>query len=361
MPSAAHLLSFLPLVACWTTLPQTAFGGPASDIARSVLSAAVNGTVLQIDPRRNLGRIWHYPAIAMDTQGLGGGITYAWDPLLCDAILPIFREDIFFFELITCKDIQQSMSRAFHAWSNNHRFLSFLDVTQECERIHGGVYENCSVAELWVTFVGLDESLSALGKASGDVTASGVPVALATSTSRYVNHRPDCANDDDVKNCMMFLMTNGVELPGPKASFGGMETFIETYKGKIAFGITKPMCWYLDSQFCSTFHHVKKWANPSNVKMATRMLVFVIFTMSALSLLFRCHVFGSCHRMNKRKKGHNDQKVSCSCRKRCRENACTDSDPIQLSLSHTLAKANVIHPRAVTELAARPYCPRRGA
>jgi len=309
------------LAACaplgWTTIPQTAFGGQAHEIGASIAAARINGTVLPLDPRRSLGRIWHMPKNSSDTFALGGGIAYAWDPLLCARLQPLFREDIFFYELVTCDDIRQSMSRAFHSWSNNHRYINFLDVTDECQRLHGAVLENCSLVEIWITYVEVDQALTALDRSSGDVSETGLPVALATSTSRYVNHRPQCpANHPDSNSCRQFRMTNGVELPGPRASFGGTETFIETYHAKLQFGVTAPMCWYLDSAFCAGFHEMKRFSTPSNVKTASRLIVFVIFSMAGVSLLFRFRVFGACHRMKKRKKSHNGDKISCSCRKR---------------------------------------------
>ena len=278
------MLVALASVVGWTTVPQTAFGGQFSEIAASVNSARLNGSVLDIDPRRMLGRIWHLPSDSSDTLGLGGGIAYAWDPLLCDRIQPLFREDIFFYTLVGCEDIRQAMSRAFHSWSNNHRFINFIDVTDECQRLHGEIKENCSLVEVWITYVNLEDSLTALDRASGDVNENGVPVALATSTSRYINHRPSCDNVADVQSCRMFRMTNGVELPGPSASFTGYQTFIETYHAKIQFGITSPMCWYLDSAFCSIFHGLKaQFHSPDSARM---LVVFVTFAISTLAFAY---------------------------------------------------------------------------
>ena len=284
----------------WTTIAQTAFGGQFAEMAASVRSAYVNNSVLDLPPHRSLSRIWHTPADVHDTYGLGGGIAFAWDPQLCEQILPLFREDIFFAELVSCGDIQQSMSRAMNAWSQNHRLINFLDVTGDCERNYGGASPACPLVELWITHVSTGDALSALGKASGDVTEDGTPVALATSSARYVNHRPQCRSND--KDCMQFRMTNGQLLPGRDANFGGTQTFIETYAATVSFGVSDGTCWYLDSAFCSTFHQMKKWSTPSNVLMATRLLCFFIFASAALSLLFRCRVFGALHRRAKRKK-----------------------------------------------------------
>ena len=82
-----------------------------------------------------------------------GGIAYAWDDALCDAILPKFREDIIFFNLVTCHDLKAAASRSMASWGANHEYISFVDVTEECRRLQGGVpTEACEMAELWFTY-----------------------------------------------------------------------------------------------------------------------------------------------------------------------------------------------------------------
>ncbi|KAL3911708.1 MAG: hypothetical protein SGPRY_008594, partial [Prymnesium sp.] len=83
----------------WTTIPQTAFGGQYAEIGANLHSARVNGSLLDVDPRRSLGRIWHMPELVSDTSGLGGSLTYAWDPNLCPKIQPLFKEELFFYNL----------------------------------------------------------------------------------------------------------------------------------------------------------------------------------------------------------------------------------------------------------------------
>ena len=59
------------------------------------------------------GYLWSYPEDADDTTGLGGGITWQWDPRLCEVIIDKFDEDFFFIPFIQCSDLKASMHRAF--------------------------------------------------------------------------------------------------------------------------------------------------------------------------------------------------------------------------------------------------------
>ena len=279
-PAFCTALLFAPASA-WTTVHQTAFGAQFADIASILDKPEPSQYVTDAMATKFLGRIWHMPypcdrpkmkmsggvmvddnppspgsgyecdtftvgaetiprpsnpTGTRDTSGLGGGIGYAWDPNLCSVIMPRFKETIAFIDLITCLDLRMAMNRAFNSWSNNHRMLRFIDVTEECQRRYPNVplaADSCELIEVWITSVSKTDALDALGKASGDVTDTGLPVALAESEARYAQnggHR--------------FRMTNGVNL-GDK--------MVETHKAVISFGITSPVCWYPDSSFCSRF------------------------------------------------------------------------------------------------------------
>jgi hypothetical protein len=80
------------------------------------------------------------------------GIAYAWDPELCDKLLPAFREDIIFLNLVTCHDLKAALLRAFAAWASNHEYISFVDVSHECETMESGLTSNCEMVELWITY-----------------------------------------------------------------------------------------------------------------------------------------------------------------------------------------------------------------
>ena len=51
---------------------------------------------------------------------------------------------------------QAGMNRAFSAWSDNHKYINFRDVTQECDK-HceetGECYEDCPFSEVFVTIL----------------------------------------------------------------------------------------------------------------------------------------------------------------------------------------------------------------
>jgi hypothetical protein len=131
--------------AAWVSLSQSRYG-----TTLAMVRAQQHG--LYTGPKQAaLGFLWTLPENTNDTRGLGKGITWAWDPNLCPTILGFFREDLFFAPLVQCRDLKAAMHRAFSSWAANNRFISFVDVTAECDTLHGGVYSNCSIAELWVT------------------------------------------------------------------------------------------------------------------------------------------------------------------------------------------------------------------
>ena len=143
------------LVARWVPSTSSIFGAQRDQIVDQLA-----GVPLPADRnwQTQLGSLWTLPADSLDTTGLGGGITFAFDPQLCGRIMPLFREDIAGASFITCDDIKASVFRAFNAWGTNSRFFKFTDVTAECETLgllHGGQEEQphggCALAEIWIT------------------------------------------------------------------------------------------------------------------------------------------------------------------------------------------------------------------
>lgn len=126
-----------------------------------------------------LGYLWTLPDDPTSHVGLGGGITWAWDPALCDALLPRFREDFFFVPFVDCTMLKAAMNRGFHSWSANSARISFVDVTEECARI-GQLHKDCPLAELWVTMLGGPPGAAASTDASaGQATGGGGGSALS--------------------------------------------------------------------------------------------------------------------------------------------------------------------------------------
>ena len=138
----------------WVTISQSRHGAQVNTIKKQMAGEALDyGPMIQ----QTLGYLWHLPADSTSTEGLGGGITWAWDPELCANFQPQFREDFFFIEYISCKDLKAAMHRAFMSWSANHAYISFVDVTTECEKLdrqrggEGKAWAQCPLVEIWVT------------------------------------------------------------------------------------------------------------------------------------------------------------------------------------------------------------------
>ena len=157
----APMLLVSPIEA-WVTKSQSIFGAQISEI-----QDMMDGKVVARNAQAQLGYLWTMPASIDDTTGLGGGITWAFNPKLCDLLQPIFKEDVPFLGngvFVGCSDYKAAIARAFDKWSANSRFIKFIDVSEECTKLglnhgpptdppqthkysHGG----CPLAEIWVT------------------------------------------------------------------------------------------------------------------------------------------------------------------------------------------------------------------
>lgn len=102
---------------------------------------------------------WSLPALAADSSGLGGGITYAIDPSFCTMMLARFREQPFTwweailnmgFTFVDCAEISDAIGRAFNTWAANHQAISFKDVSSVCAA-GGWASNDCTLAEVSVT------------------------------------------------------------------------------------------------------------------------------------------------------------------------------------------------------------------
>ena len=188
------------------------------------------------------------PTDSLSHEGLGGGITYAWDPQLCEVLLPRFREDFFFVPFVDCTMLKAAMARGFASWSANSARLSFVDVTDECTHL-GQLSPDCPLAELWITVIdgateagagaqaGLTASLRTTTEGQDEVDAtitealgSGTTAALAQPVARYST---------------TFRYTNGVSPASGRV--------IETYGGIISFNAG--LCWYIPSLLPVAMRH----------------------------------------------------------------------------------------------------------
>ena len=76
-----------------------------------------------------------------------------------------------------------------------------------------------------------------------------------------------------------FRYTNG-RRPGSRV--------IETDGGVISFGIAN--CWYLDSTFCSRFHHLKHQMGTHALQIVGALLLFMVTGGAALMLLLEVYL-----------------------------------------------------------------------
>ena len=307
-----HMLALraTALVAGWVPSTSSIFGAQRGQIVDQLA-----GVPLPADRnwQTQLGSLWTFPADALDTTGLGGGITFAFDPELCGRLMPLFREDIAGASFITCDDIKASVFRAFNAWGTNSRFFKFTDVTGECEKmglLHDGQEEQphggCAIAEIWITALTRDEStrrqlqegrrrLATEGEA-GSQEGGGLQVESAeqnldsggTFVATALSHW---------RASYAFRYTNG-EAAFQWVLTGGewvqqARPVLETYAGTLAYGVDGGsggvgLCWYLDSDFCSQFHELKRrMGGPSQARslMYALLLATSIGTLLAMTLL----------------------------------------------------------------------------
>lgn len=264
----------IPSARAWVTTVQSTYGAQVDEIAEQMQGVALPTSRHW---QSQLGSLWHWPESTSETRGLGGGITYAWDPALCDRLMPLFREDLAAVSFIGCEDAQSALFRAMNAWAANSRFVKFVDVTAECAKL-GELHDNhtltaanphggCPIAELWVTYLERDPD-------SGD---NAIFVATALS------HR---------KASYDFRYTNG-DAPYELAADGvsaSARPVLETYAGTLAYGVDGEsadgvaMCWYLDSYFCSGFHELKADVGSVGGSRALMMCVFLGVTIVTLAL-----------------------------------------------------------------------------
>jgi hypothetical protein len=99
----------------WATISQSVWGAQLSDI-QAQLSGGFSSAGTLDAPETQLGYLWSMPADSSDTRGLGGGITWAWDPELCGKMLGSFYQEL--VPGVYCDDLRAAMRRAFSAWSS---------------------------------------------------------------------------------------------------------------------------------------------------------------------------------------------------------------------------------------------------
>ena len=238
----------LPKADAWITLSQSRFGanlGHIKEQARGNYSA--NVPLLQ-----RLGFIWNLPGDPASSEGLGGGIAWAFDVALCDKLRPRFHETLLWFDFITCDVLKAAVHRGFASWADNHPSVSFIDVTEECLAL-GQPNRSCPLIELWVTALNTSrESSSALSAAEAEALtpasltaqsmsslssiatvteAQGATSAAETGRLTAATAMPGARYNSD------FLWTSGL------AAGIASAPMIETYTAVISFNVDPEFCW----------------------------------------------------------------------------------------------------------------------
>ena len=217
----------------WVTISQSRYGTQVEAIR-----ALFANPPPQIDPFANLndqqtlGYLWTTPSDPTSHEGLGGGLTWAWDPKLCDHLLPRFREDFFFVPFVTCDSVRSAMHRGFASWSDNNARIAFHDVTSECAKLSGTgeAQSDCPLAELWITHMGGDNGP---GSASSDTDAT-VGEQLSTDAQALGSATTSAALAlPHAQRSSTFMYTNGVR--------PARHEVVETHMASISFN--QALCW----------------------------------------------------------------------------------------------------------------------
>ena len=150
----ARLALLVTPTSAWVSQSQSKFGASIENIQKQMRGVypLPDGVKLQGE----LGYLWSYnPEVKWrdsdgDTvfppdspqrggellHGLTGGITWAWDSNLCDLLLPRFKEGTPVYDkLVDCEGIRAAVVRSFGKWEAASRFIKFVDVTDECEKL----------------------------------------------------------------------------------------------------------------------------------------------------------------------------------------------------------------------------------
>ena len=142
--------------------------------------------------------------------------------------MPAFKEEFFGITMVRCHSIKSTMHRAFDTWAQNHPKISFTEVTDLCEQA-GMLNENCPHAEVWVTY----RNATRTGGSATVQAAVAIPKFVPTADFTFTNgYQPK------------ITLQSGTQVP---------KQVLEVQGGRIELAYENPMCWYLDSDFCSVF------------------------------------------------------------------------------------------------------------
>ena len=287
------MLCALTYVAGFVTISQSYRGSHPSQLAANQRGVNVSNA------QQSLGFLWHSPAASNESRGLGMGITWAWDGALCPKLLPRFKEDFFFVEFLTCKDLKAAMHRAFASWAQNHPLINFVEVTEECKKWHT-LDQACPLAEIWVTHLRDGGGGESQQTVEGLTSSDGASVVEALTEGERDPETGALSNEASsgataatalptVNYTYSFRYTNGAK-PFEEVDVATFaRRVIETHHAVLSFNVDQ-LCWYLDSTWCHHFHSLKPLVGGA----ATLLLIIrcVLFSLWALAIAAICLQFG---------------------------------------------------------------------
>ena len=270
LPLLVHLLA--RPASGWISTSQANYGLQIEDVVKASYG------LYQGSAFRALGWLWSFPRDPLDTTGLGGGITWALDPALCEHLLPRMRENFWMQTFVGCAMIKASIQRAFDAWAINHAWISFVDVSPLCdeEAAQGGgrlasmgppasdnayaspLRTSCSHSEVYVT-ARADESepfSDGYDESRGDAVAESFAYPRLTSSFRHTNGETP------------FIILGENEFT---------RQMVEVTGGRIELDASARACYYLDHRFCAPFNAMKRATSPGAVFFGGFVFFFIIW------------------------------------------------------------------------------------
>jgi hypothetical protein len=237
------------LVVLASCFPRHTFGFVLNGVNSSLSDGALPGEAYR----------WTVPAQASATQGLGGGLSWVMDETLCENILGQFPERLIvrglelgpWFDFVSCTDVQSAIHRGFRTWSDNHRLVSFSELThvQGCEKPTGKTDDPCP----WELYITTDD-----GEELPDLAA-------------YVYAYRDSQFHADWYSRPI------------RSSAGVVATGVDAYsRSKMAF--QTHLCWYLDATFCYYYQNLEE-STELDVGLTVRATLFTLFGLACVRLL----------------------------------------------------------------------------
>lgn len=156
------------------------------------------------------------------------------------------------FDFVTEESLNDAIQRAMFAWSSNHKYVTFFNVTDKCNLENKG--SDCSVAELYIQ--------ATMGAEEYDWAPVHVTREYGSDNVRSTADK-GIAGKPIRRSVITFFLDHPVELPDfPR----GLQ------------------CYYLDTTFCEPFQNAQQFYN---VKLLIEVVTFFLWAIAFVLALFR--------------------------------------------------------------------------